>query len=393
VHNREALRIAVIQHGDFRAARERFADGGPERYFAQRQSVEAIEKLITGKKALVVSLDADEHYDVRVRRGDSDWRLVSFPNPSVKRGKSLAEAWRAARIFALMAALSPTHVVLRSSVPFVANAVLASARAHKARTAALLLAALLPEKRAFMARLQRQLVELLKGDNVELVANYCMPAVRSLERLGMPPGSVKSYAHAGMRTPRDRPPKTSMRPVPKIAFFAMMTSSKGPGDVIDAARLLAQRGRPVKVHMYGDGHERPDFEKRAEGITPAVTFHGRVPLEQCFEAMCDADFVVVPSRHDFFEGMPLALTEGLASRAVVVCSDHPVFMETFRDREGLAMFQAANPSSLAKVLEEIMGDPALYARLSAGADDAFARIGANETTFEDLIAGLDERWR
>lgn len=387
------MRLAIVQHGDFHAARQRFAAGGPEKYFAQRRSVEAISELIKGHQALVVSLDADNRYDVRVRDGRSDWRLVSLPSPEVRRGRSVAEIARAARLTALMAALRPTHLLLRSSVPFVCHAALGAARAFGARTAVMFLSALAPERRAVRQPLQRLLVDALQADNVELVANYCRPATQSLVELGLPAHTVKSYAHEGMRTPADRPPRTTMRVVPRVAFFGMMQENKGPTDLLDAALLLHARERPTDLHMYGDGPERAAIEARGAALpTGSVTFHGRVSVEECFHAMCDADFVVVPSRHDFGEGMPLALTDALSSRAVVLCSDHPVFTKTYRDGEGLLFFQAANPPSLAAALERVMDDPALYASLSAGADKAYARIGANDTTFEKLIVELAQRW-
>lgn len=387
----DPMRFAFVQHGDFRTARDRIAGGGPERYFGQKSTLDAQLTTMRGHDALVISLDVDEVYDVVETHGTSRWSLVAMPKSNARMARAAREMLRATRVFARIISFRPTHLFLRTSVPFVAGAALAAARRCGARSAALLLAALPREERTLMRVVQDEFLRELQASNVDLVAAYGRPAVRSLEALGMPVGSVRSYALKGMRTPDSRAPKVAPRQPPVIAYFGTMITSKGAGDVVAAAGILAARGRAFRLHMYGHGDDLPEFQRRAAAI-PGVAFKGQVSSEQCFNAMCEADVVVVPSRHEFLEGMPLTLTDALASRTPVVCSDHPVFMETFRDREGLMIFPAADPTSLADTIGVLLDDRDLYASLSAKSHLAYQRVGATDSSLEDLLLQLGQRW-
>jgi len=87
-------------------------------------------------------------------------------------------------------------------------------------------------------------------------------------------------------------------------------------------------------------------------------------------------------------GMPLSLTEALASRTPVVISDHPVFKRAFTDREGVRFFTAKDSACLARVLSEVLSDPDTYQRLSELTIDTFRRMECR-TLFGDLV----ERWK
>src|SRR3546814_4454683 len=51
------------------------------------------------------------------------------------------------------------------------------------------------------------------------------------------------------------------------------------------------------------------------GLGDHVVLEGVRPNREVFAMMRDADIVVVPSRHDYPEGMPLTIYEALASRS------------------------------------------------------------------------------
>jgi hypothetical protein len=87
-----------------------------------------------------------------------------------------------------------------------------------------------------------------------------------------------------------------------------------------------------------------------------------------------SDIVVVASRHDYPEGLPNTLCEGLASRTPVVISDHPAFASRLADGRDCLIFAAGDAASLADRISELAGDPALYAALSLNAPKAYASL-------------------
>ena len=80
--------------------------------------------------------------------------------------------------------------------------------------------------------------------------------------------------------------------------------------------------------------------------------------------MGESDVVVVPSRHDFDEGLPNTLCEALASRTPTIISDHPAFASRLQSGENCLVFPAADPVSLADRISLLSVDSALFARLS-----------------------------
>lgn len=90
--------------------------------------------------------------------------------------------------------------------------------------------------------------------------------------------------------------------------------------------------------------------------------------------MRESDIVVVPSRHDYPEGLPNTLCEGLASRTPVVISDHPAFASRLTDRRDCLIFAAGNAAALAGRIAELADDQALYAALSLNAPKAYASL-------------------
>ncbi len=98
-----------------------------------------------------------------------------------------------------------------------------------------------------------------------------------------------------------------------------------------------------------------------------------------------ADLVLVPSRHDYPEGLPNTLIEALAARTPVLISDHPAFANRLqRDRDCL-VFRAGDPEDLAGQIARLMLDGGLQVSLSERAPAALASLSFGWDWF-NLIA-------
>ena len=82
-------------------------------------------------------------------------------------------------------------------------------------------------------------------------------------------------------------------------------------------------------------------------------------------AMHEVDFVVVPSRREYPEAVPITIYEALASRTPLIVSDHPMFVPNIIDQESVLVFRAGDASNLAENLDILATRPDLYARLAA----------------------------
>jgi glycosyltransferase involved in cell wall biosynthesis len=109
------------------------------------------------------------------------------------------------------------------------------------------------------------------------------------------------------------------------------------------------------------------------------------------EMMHASAAVIVPSRHAFPEGLPLTLYEALASRTPVIASDHPMFAGHIEHGHSALIFPAGRPETLARQIEAVLSDPALYTRLSQGAATAWHRMQIPVTWGEMIDRWMSER--
>ena len=102
-----------------------------------------------------------------------------------------------------------------------------------------------------------------------------------------------------------------------------------------------------------------------------------------------ASRIAVLSTH--YEGMPLALVEGMAAGCAVVGSAVPGVQEVLRDGVNGRLVAHQDPHSLADALEGLLRDPALAARLARQARqdalDAYSLERMNRD-YEELFCSL-----
>ena len=141
----------------------------------------------------------------------------------------------------------------------------------------------------------------------------------------------------------------------------MVTEEKGVGDCLQAIARLKDEGVWLQMRFAGQG-DLDHWRARAANLSIAdrTEFPGTLPNAKVRAQMRACDFVIVLSRHDYAEGLPNTLCEGLAARAVVVISDHPAFVSRFdRDRD-VSVFEAGNPDALARNVKALVKNQALY---------------------------------
>ncbi len=114
---------------------------------------------------------------------------------------------------------------------------------------------------------------------------------------------------------------------------------------------------------------------------------GRLGGDEILERMAAADFVCIPSRPAYPEGLPLTIYEAMASGTPIVASDHPMFVGVVRDGDTGFVFPAGDPARLADVVRDAWDDPVGYERVSRNAAAAYATLGLS-TLWADLL----ERW-
>lgn len=177
---------------------------------------------------------------------------------------------------------------------------------------------------------------------------------------------------------------------PGIVMVARFSRQKDHATLLRAVALLGQRGLYVPLQLPGGGkalHRKPLETLAAQlGITDRVQFPGvvrDVPQRLMAHQVC------VLSTH--YEGMPLALLEGMAAGCAVVGSAVPGVREVLRDGEDGLLVPEADPVALADALERLLRDPDDAARMASNAREAALDRHGRELMnqrYEDLFLAL-----
>ena len=375
-----SLRIAIVQHGDYAAAYETYSTDRPEPYAGMKTSVAALEMLVADRQFLLVSLDAPSY-----RTAHRNGTLLGAPLRKMPAfmPRRIADAIRRAQIRRELNRFEPTHLLIRTSGQL-ATDLLSYGAKHSVSALVVFANVFDPDNRSKWPT--ANVIRLLNQAFVYRVGNHLQPAVDSMIECGLSPLKAAAYDFDVTRGIQQYEPKQlSVGEICRLVFAGNLITVKGCEDVILAAAELSTRGIPTELTVFGDGPDREKLQNLAESLPEGlVTLMGRQPNEDVVHAMRMATFVCVPSHRRFPEGMPLALTEALSTRAPVIASAHPVFVRAFRDGEGVRFVPEKQPLQIARVIEQVWNSPKEYAQLSRSTTLALDRIRC-KIVFADLL--------
>jgi glycosyltransferase involved in cell wall biosynthesis len=150
------------------------------------------------------------------------------------------------------------------------------------------------------------------------------------------------------------------------AFFAgALVDAKGVGDCLQAVSILRRQDVRLSFEFAGAGDVDLRRSRAAElDLLDQVQFLGPIANAEVRLRMAKSDIVVIPSRHDYPEGLPNTIYEALASRTPAIISDHPAFANRLRHKETCMIFRASDPASLADEIAIVLRETSLFKHLS-----------------------------
>ena len=159
----------------------------------------------------------------------------------------------------------------------------------------------------------------------------------------------------------------------RILCVGRLAPAKGQQVLVQAARLLRDAGKDIRLSFVGDG---PDAERLRQAVAAArlddcVEFTGALNQVEVRKRYADADAFVLSS---FAEGIPVVLMEAMASGIPCVSTRITGIPELIRsDEEGL-LVAPSDAAELAQALSQLIDDPARRARIGTAAR---ARVAAD----------------
>lgn len=157
-------------------------------------------------------------------------------------------------------------------------------------------------------------------------------------------------------------------PAPVLITVARLVEKKGYPDVLQAVKILKEKGLTLQYEIYGDGEDREIIEKtiRDLGLTNQVRIHGTVSQPEVISAYERAGVFVLGSKETANgdrDGIPNSMAEAMAMEIPVVAtqvSGIPELLE--HDSTGLLVSPNA-PEEIALAIERLYREPGLGNRL------------------------------
>jgi glycosyltransferase involved in cell wall biosynthesis len=180
-----------------------------------------------------------------------------------------------------------------------------------------------------------------------------------------------------------------------VGEVSTLVPHEGIGTLLEATRLLRERGLPVRALIVGDGPERPALQRQAAdlGLAEAAIFTGRVPAAKVREFHALLDVFVVPRTPDRVCQLvtPLKPVEAMASGLCVVTSDVKALAEIIKPDVTGALTIPQDPVALADSLELLVCSPDIRKKLGDNAREWVARDRTwahNAARYRDAYARL-----
>jgi glycosyltransferase involved in cell wall biosynthesis len=180
-----------------------------------------------------------------------------------------------------------------------------------------------------------------------------------------------------------------------VGEVSSLVPHEGIGTLLEATRLLKDRGLPVRALIVGDGPERFALQRQAAdlGLGEAAIFTGRVPAAKVREFHALLDVFVVPRTPDRVCQLvtPLKPVEAMASGLCVVTSEVRALAEIIKPDVTGALTIPQDPVALADSLELLVCSPDIRRKLGDNAREWVARDRTwahNAARYRDAYARL-----
>lgn len=357
------MRLLIVQYaGDYRETVQRFSEGKEETYYAQKYSVNAVAEIAKKiEEAAVLCCLTTEPYNEILTNGVRAIGAGFQGQVDVK------------RLIELIKEQKPTHLIVRTAF----RQIFHWAIKNKIQTLAMFAESIYTEDN-FLDRLRTYwLARYLNHKQVKWVGSYGLNASKSLTKIGVKPEKVIPWDFITTESPASFSPKKIRKNSKKweIFYIGSLVEEKGVGDILDAIAHLQVNNLPVKLKIAGQDKTGVFHNKAKElKIENVVEFMGLVPNKSVVPLMRAADLVLVPSRHEYPEGFPLAITHALCARTPIIASDHPMFINNLKSEVNAMIFPAGNSTALSACVEQLLTEPELYHRLSEASYETWKRL-------------------
>lgn len=140
----------------------------------------------------------------------------------------------------------------------------------------------------------------------------------------------------------------------KLCYWGRIDDDKGIDILIDAVKVVSQKGFKLSVKIIGDINSefaQKQIKRTKELGLDNISFLGYVPNQKIFEEIKDVHFSVIPSK--WYDNMPNSLIESCAFGIPVIVSNIGSLEELISEGVNGFLFNPSNPLDLATKIESL----------------------------------------
>lgn len=178
--------------------------------------------------------------------------------------------------------------------------------------------------------------------------------------------------HCGVDLEEFRLREKSPSEVPELLSVARLEEKKGHVYLLEALKLLKDKGTKFLCRVVGDGALVESLKDRARelDISDSVTFLGAMPQKQVYSLLNRANLFVLPcveAADGNMDGIPVALMEAMAVGVPVVSTRLSGIPELVEDGASGLLADPGDATGLAAAIARIIEDQDFGASLAAAA--------------------------
>ncbi|HEX6506038.1 MAG TPA: glycosyltransferase family 4 protein, partial [Chloroflexota bacterium] len=223
--------------------------------------------------------------------------------------------------------------------------------------------------------IRAEFITTCTGYNADYLRDILLPADRD---------KVRTVYH-GVDTKRFSPRSQAVaNDPPVIISVGRLVPKKGHAHVVEAAKLLRERGVRFRLDIYGQGDLRKPLQEQIEGagLADAVRLHGARTQDELIEVYHRADaFVLAPviTPNGDRDGIPNVLLEAMATGLPAVSTAISGIPEVITDGVNGLLVPSGDPVALAGALECLITNPMVRQHLGSQASQTIRdRFDAGE---------------
>jgi len=148
-----------------------------------------------------------------------------------------------------------------------------------------------------------------------------------------------------------------------IVYVGWLEEYKGIKDLLEALKILSEKGVSYNCHIYGNGSQYKYSEDfiNENNLNDSIKLMGWADKKLKLEALKMADIYVLPSH---YEGFPNALLEAMASELAVIVTNITAIDDIIIDDYNGLISECNNPKSLASKIEILINENELRLKIA-----------------------------